>query len=326
MERKPRPKADHEGYGESLEAAYERYLRELGLTEQDLVGKTILDVGAGSAGFAAAVEKRGIGAKVISVEDNPLRTERPPHTTSGYVRAEAQHLPFADNTFDMVVSVYALPHVASVGKTYRGTPVESVREGVPAYKVTKEDEARIKEETTEQTRRAVAECIRVVKEGGEVRFGGVPVKVPEEELDKEGFPKLPRVLWNDDVMEGFDKATEEEFLAKYPEEEGENLFVIRKRTQEERPWPHESLAPGTPVNWEDIAVHPEFQEAAKNMSSLIVEIAAMEGETIRKAKALRGFVPHGEVTEEGAARFPLLDPGHEDGWIQVPAGYWRRNT
>lgn len=226
----------------------------------------------------------------------------------------------------MVVSVYALPHVASVGKTYRGTPVESVREGVPAYKVTKEDEARIKEETTEQTRRAVAECIRVVKEGGEVRFGGVPVKVPEEELDKEGFPKLPRVLWNDDVMEGFDKATEEEFLAKYPEEEGENLFVIRKRTQEERPWPHESLAPGTPVNWEDIAVHPEFQEAAKNMSSLIVEIAAMEGETIRKAKALRGFVPHGEVTEEGAARFPLLDPGHEDGWIQVPAGYWRRNT
>lgn len=236
---KPPESKVHEGYGEAPSKVYNRYLSVLELQESDIVGKRILDIGAGSAGFAAGAKEKGLDTHIVSVDDNPL-TDRP-HTIEGYVRAEAQKLPFADNTFDMVVSVYALPQVAAVGK------------------VKSHDQRSYEKAVTASTAHAVRECIRVVKEGGEIRFGGVPVVRNENTLDDEGFPLPPFRIENDAADKGFKEGSEREFLAKYPDTEKERLYIVRKRHAEERPWETESNTPGAPVHLDEIEIHPEIQ-------------------------------------------------------------------
>jgi ubiquinone/menaquinone biosynthesis C-methylase UbiE len=317
---------DHEGYDETASEIYERYLEELGLSEGDLRDKQILDVGSGTAGFAKAVNERNIGAYVVSVEDNDLREEEPPHTKEGYVRAEAQQLPFADNTFDMVVSVHALPHVAATSKIEWGTRTGETEEGIPVYSGSKADDKKYEQELAASVAQAVRECLRVVKEGGEVRFGGVPVEKPENEFDEAGFPNLPRVIRNLGAMKGFlEGMGDDARLMKYPESDEENLFVLRKLTEAERPWPNSSVPMGTAIKLEGIDIHPEFRDVAKKFAELASDIE--EAETGRPMASGEFFgqllQPQGVVDDEGGARFPLGE-GTED-YFRIPAGYWKSN-
>lgn len=98
--------------------SFDQYLDLLGITEHDL-GNLVLDLGSGvSELFARKAQKRGIG--VVTV--NPKLSKEQARTTSSEamkedasyerkaVAALAQALPFKDNCFDSVVSVYAVPY------------------------------------------------------------------------------------------------------------------------------------------------------------------------------------------------------------------------
>src|SRR5690348_119091 len=75
------------------------YLGDLGLSWEDLAGKRILDVGAGSAGFAKAAKGRGI--EVVSLDQDPKYRV---FTDVPYVQGQGRgnSLPFMDETFDLV--------------------------------------------------------------------------------------------------------------------------------------------------------------------------------------------------------------------------------
>ena len=84
---------------EIQERTSQRYLDNLGLTWGYLRGKKILDIGSGSSMFAKEAKKYGI--EVIS-SDERRELDRPRETSN--VISVAEHLPFKDESFDLVVS------------------------------------------------------------------------------------------------------------------------------------------------------------------------------------------------------------------------------
>lgn len=142
------------------------YVDELGLDWKELKGKKILDIGAGSGGFAKVAKTRGID--VVSVDKDPhdylLRYagKRPVEKKIPYIQADAYSMPFVDNSFDIVVS----------------------RASVHWMVCTKSELASL-----------IREVTRVLKPGGEFRFTVGPMEnlenfgkqlFSEEELQGEG--------------------------------------------------------------------------------------------------------------------------------------------
>lgn len=113
-----------------LTPGLETYLNDFGLTREQLKGKTILDLGAGFRQVARDCERLSL-AKVCSIAD--VRTDWYPiletldrarmmekdseelelwrRVNRKSLEGLMQELPFADNSFDMVVSRDALTHV-----------------------------------------------------------------------------------------------------------------------------------------------------------------------------------------------------------------------
>lgn len=112
-------------------------LARLGLTFDDLKGKRTLEIGAGTAEIAEAVQ--GKGATVFSLDLKPemwLEEEKNPDVP--YVKANAMALPFSGETFDLIIS-HAGPFV-----------LVSLKESV---------------------KKMILEAKRALKSGGELRFG-----------------------------------------------------------------------------------------------------------------------------------------------------------
>ena len=322
----PETLLDHQGYDESPSEIYEYYLEELELTDSDLEGKQILDIGAGSAGFAAGVKEKGINAHVVSVDNDVSLEEKIPHEKESYVVATAQKLPFADNTFDLVVSMYAMPHVAAVSDPKLGTSTGEVIDGIPVRDASRLFDGKYEEERAVSVAQAVRECIRVTKEGGEIRFGGVTMKKAESEFDEEGLPTYPYVIKNTGAMKGLlDGSEGTTRLVKYPTSEDDELFILRKLTEAERPWMSDPTPPGTPIQLASIDIHPEFTEAAKQFTQMAAEIHQAEtGEAIPPSEVFgRLLETEGVVDEEGGARFPLGNDPEDPGYFRIPEGYWK---
>src|SRR3989338_10180735 len=111
----------------------DKYLLDLNLTKEDLAGKIILDLGAGTRRFAKEVEDNDIKAKVFSVdpifEDPNQKIENgadeladqlaetdSPSITEKTVAALGENLPFKDTSFDLILAEYSLPAHATSEK------------------------------------------------------------------------------------------------------------------------------------------------------------------------------------------------------------------
>ena len=98
---------------EDIEIAAANILHHLGLSWEQLRGKTVLDIGAGDAALERAAHKRGIrlialdfvaGGTGIVAKDLQYLKE------IAYVQADACRLPFADETIDLAIAHAGPPH------------------------------------------------------------------------------------------------------------------------------------------------------------------------------------------------------------------------
>lgn len=135
------------------------YLLDLGLIWKQLKGKGVLDIGAGSGGFAEVAKIHGV--EVISVDKYLGGMEKHSVPTDiQYVVSGADSLPFEDSSFDLVV---ARAVVHSLDK--------------------------------KQIEVVIKEVKRVLKAGGEFRFG--PGSLNAGIFAKEGFFKRQILNHND---------------------------------------------------------------------------------------------------------------------------------
>lgn len=125
------------------------YLKDLGLNWEKLRGKRVLDLGAGKGEFAQEAKKRGI--EVISVDYIPGGMGEDGILPEGvsYLIADMKKLPFQNESFDLVVARAAIT--------------------VPP--------------TKDEVREAINEGKRVLKTGGEFRFGPGPISLSVEVFD-----------------------------------------------------------------------------------------------------------------------------------------------
>lgn len=136
---------------------FEDYLKSLGLDQQELKGKKILDLGAGDRSFAAYCLKNGISDQVFSVEpggesyaDHMAKKEiwteqQKKAIDEKTVKALQNSLPFEKESFDVLLSNAAMP-----GRDERFRAGLSMEEDLS---------------------RSYEEIVRVLAKGGEARLG-----------------------------------------------------------------------------------------------------------------------------------------------------------
>lgn len=150
-----------ERYKAAIEKHDDGYVQEnllnLDLSLEDLAGKKTLDIGAGGAEFARWANRNG--ADVISLDDEMFASDkrRLSAIPAPFVLGDARALPFADDSFDLVVSHASMPNV--IGSSMR-----------------EKEEERL-EEIVDSMVTALSEAVRVVRHDGEIRLA--PVVGPE---------------------------------------------------------------------------------------------------------------------------------------------------
>lgn len=122
---------------ETYEQFWDYYLAEVGLTWPELEGKLILEIGGGNGGLAKAAKARSI--EIITVDRDPfLHQVSDPEIDVRVLVQDSRDLEIPDGTFDLVISRAAPPIIH-----------------------------RNKEYVTQ----TINEALRVLKPGGEFRFG-----------------------------------------------------------------------------------------------------------------------------------------------------------
>lgn len=105
---------------ETDEETFRAYMESLDLHPEDF-DKKILDVGSGSAKFARWAKDHRVSNTIYSLEPFKELTEK-----SKSVMAKADAIPFKDNTFDLVISVGAIPQIF-VGYEYDANRKDQIK-------------------------------------------------------------------------------------------------------------------------------------------------------------------------------------------------------
>ncbi len=131
---------------EQLAAAFYRHISyRLGITPEDIENKTVADLGCGEEAYLGeGLKKEFPSAHVLNI-DVHYKGEKID------VQADAQCLPFTDETFDTVLAHHSVP----VSENIMGNPLKTMQE-----------------------------MVRVLKPGGVIRI--VPFELGEEFKDTEG--------------------------------------------------------------------------------------------------------------------------------------------
>lgn len=157
------------------EADMPEILGNLGLSERELVGKKILDIGSGGGEFVRWANKHGAEAIALDHRLDDKVKRRMEFAEAPFVMGTAFLLPFPDDTFDYVVSHASMPNITAE-KTRVGSRAEIVAAA------------------TGPRLQAVQEALRVVKKsGGEVRLAPV-AGVREGERDTYQTESLKEVM------------------------------------------------------------------------------------------------------------------------------------
>jgi SAM-dependent methyltransferase len=102
-----------DGFSEGADPEYEEQI--LPLAAEHLAGSTrLLDVGTGEGQIARLAERGGITAIGIDPTLAQIAEAHQRGGTSGYARAGAARLPFADGSFDAVVACLVFEHIEDV--------------------------------------------------------------------------------------------------------------------------------------------------------------------------------------------------------------------
>lgn len=141
----------------------EIFLHDLGLSWENLRGKKILDIGTGSAEFAKVAKDKGI--EVVSLEKYPHKWGQ--IYKQNYLQAEAENLPFKKGSFDLVLS-HAAPPLVFSEPISREEAEKALLEAGGSPDTNKEQKI---EELKAKIRQVIVEAKRVLREGGEFRFG-----------------------------------------------------------------------------------------------------------------------------------------------------------
>jgi 2-polyprenyl-3-methyl-5-hydroxy-6-metoxy-1,4-benzoquinol methylase len=102
--------------GES--SPWHQLANELLDSKRDLVGRPTLEIGCGRGGFAASLCKRGAKVTACDFSSTALDLARREFSTLDidWIRADIQELPFADSSFETVISCETIEHVPSPSK------------------------------------------------------------------------------------------------------------------------------------------------------------------------------------------------------------------
>ncbi len=182
----------------TAEENFSRYLENLDLALEDL-NKNILDIGSGSGDFARWAKENGIKSRIESID---------PQAKEG-IKAVAENIPFKDESFDLIVSVAAIPNI------YTG-----------------------EKESGEKVNLSFSEMERVLRSGGEIRLGNVLIgekyksqqKIKESieeklmEFEEMGFEVEMIRKPSGDTYEYDEKNNPKEMLAEA------YLVIIRKKS------------------------------------------------------------------------------------------------
>lgn len=74
-------------------------------------GRAVLDVGTGPGGAARAAAQRGAAATGVDIADEVVALARRRHPGIRFLQADAEDLPFAERSFDAVVSNFVINHL-----------------------------------------------------------------------------------------------------------------------------------------------------------------------------------------------------------------------
>jgi len=115
----------------------ESYEEHLGISIKDFIGKSVLDIGSGFGRFVREAREQGV--KVTALEPNLIIKEklRDYHPKEDSVAGLAQNLPFKDNSFDAITSIFAVPvyletSAGEYDRTFREI-VRTLKPGGTAY-------------------------------------------------------------------------------------------------------------------------------------------------------------------------------------------------
>jgi ubiquinone/menaquinone biosynthesis C-methylase UbiE len=157
MEGIPNRTEQHKKALEAHDAAYAAHiLEDLGITEAELLGKKALDLGAGSGEFARWAKQKGADVTPIDLSFSKKDVHRFEAVEVTPVVGNVTSLPFADESFDLVLSNAAIPNVIDAGTSHK-----------------LEDDYFALDEMHKRRQEVFREALRVLRPGGEIRFAPV---------------------------------------------------------------------------------------------------------------------------------------------------------